>query len=499
VTEILDHAAIGHEPIDDRWPRFTGKKILVVGFNVRGRAAMATARLLHQRGADVTVTDRKPLTELADDVASLPPGVRHELGGFRTETFAAADLIVLAHEVPCRHELAVAKSAGVPIINQVELAAGFVAGSLVAITGTNGKSTTATILHEILRLSSRPLFVGGSHEGQHEGQVFLGRSLAEAAFTPATGAGGIAVVEISSYQLDFTERFSPTVGILLNISPDHLGRHGGLEAYAAAKAKIFASQTAQDFAIYNLDDALVAPIGQGARAIQLPVSTRQSFDESSGNQGGWLERGGAGGTARFCLRLPGQAVERYRADLPGIHGRHNQTNALAAALTARLLGATPDQIEAGLRACRPLPHRMNPLGQRNGIDFFDDSQAKNVGAVVAGLLGFDRKVVLIAGGQHRVGRDYTPLLSPMKKIGRAAVLIGAAAGPMARTLVDAVPVVRATTVENAVTLALRFAKPGDAVVFSPGCAGNDMFSTRGERGLAFAAAIQAVCAGSAAG
>src|SRR5262245_24477252 len=215
-----------------------GKNVLVVGL---GRSGLAAARLCAGRGAAVVVTDAKPADALA---AALPAGVRHELGGHRRESFLGANLIVLSPGVPPLSEVAAARTAGVPVIGELELAARFVRAPVLAVTGTNGKSTTTTLAGAMLAASGRPTFVGGN----------LGTPFCEAVGTPADGPAGVCVVEVSSFQLETTERFAPAVAVLLNITPDHLDRYPDMAAYAAAKARVFLGQTAADFAVVNIDD-----------------------------------------------------------------------------------------------------------------------------------------------------------------------------------------------------------------------------------------------------
>jgi UDP-N-acetylmuramoylalanine--D-glutamate ligase len=446
-----------------------GKKVLVVGL---GRSGAAAARLCAERGAHVTVTDARPADALAPTLATLPAGVGRELGGHRRETFLGAELIVVSPGVPEIAELAAARAAGVAITGEMELASRFVAGTLVAITGTNGKSTTTTLVGNMLRATRRPTFVGGN----------LGEPLAEAVGTAAAGAGGYAVVEASSFQLETVDTFHPKVAVLLNVTADHLDRYADIDAYAAAKARIFAAQTGDDHAVVNLDDPVVVARAAGIASRRVGFSVAHALPE-----GGWLD-----GDA-LVVRLPGADAERYPARPPGLTGRHNQANALASLLAARLAGATRDEAEAALMAFRPLAHRMELVGESAGIAYYDDSKGTNVGAVVAALEGFPRPVVLIAGGRDK-GGDYAPLGVALAAVGRAAVLIGEAADKMSAAFAGIVPVERAATLEDAVTAARRLARAGDAVVLSPACSSFDMFRDYAHRAEVFRAAAERVMA-----
>ena len=463
-TEANTGMTAAHTPAPLDLPQLAGKKVLVVGL---GRSGVAAARLCAAHGARVTVTDQKDAQVLGAALAALPQGTLQELGGHRRESFTGADLVVLSPGVPPLSEVAAARAAGVPITGELELAARFIRAPLVAITGTNGKSTTTTLAGEILAASGHPTFVGGN----------LGTPLAEAVGTPAAGPSGFVVVEVSSFQLETTERFRPTVGVLLNITPDHLDRYTDLSEYAAAKARLFAAQGPGDFAVLNVDDPRVATLAGQLRSTVIPFSTRRVLGD-----GGWIEGG------QLCLRLPGQEIERFPAVWPGLVGRHNQENTLAAALASRLVGATAEELRAALGSFRPLPHRMTLVAETEGIAYYDDSKGTNVDAVVAALDGFPRPVVLIAGGRDK-GGSYAPLAQALSRVGRGAVLIGEAADRIEEALAPVVKVSRAGSMDEAVAAATRLARPGDAVVLSPACSSFDMFRDYKERGEAFASAV----------
>jgi UDP-N-acetylmuramoylalanine--D-glutamate ligase len=363
----------------------------------------------------------------------------------------------------------------------MELASRFVGATLVAITGTNGKSTTTTLSGAILAETGRPTFVGGN----------LGQPLAEAVGTPAAGPGGICVVEASSFQLETVETFRPRVAVLLNITADHFDRHDGLEGYAAAKARIFHAQRRDDFAVVNADDPLAMRVSQGIAARRVVFSTERRLTEGGWPEGGWIDG------ASLVLRLPGGNEERYPAQLPALTGKHNQSNALAALIAGRLAGAKLDDARRGLLAFRALPHRMELVAEANGVAYFDDSKGTNVGAVVAALAGFPRPVVLIAGGRDK-GGDYAPLAAALGAVGRGAVLIGEAAERIAAALPASLPVKRAASMEEAVSTAAGLARPGDAVVLSPACSSFDMFRDYAHRADVFRAAVRVQIAGEAA-
>jgi UDP-N-acetylmuramoylalanine--D-glutamate ligase len=449
-----------------------GKRVLVVGL---GRSGIAAAQVCAARGARVTVTDKRGAGALGAALDGLPAGVARELGGHKRETFTAADLIVLSPGVPEIAELAAARAGGVAITGELELASRFVASTLIAITGTNGKSTTTTLIGEMMRATGRPTFVGGN----------LGEPLAEAVGTPAAGPAGVCVVETSSFQLETADTFHPHVAVLLNITADHLDRYPDMDGYAAAKARIFAAQTGSDYAVVNLDDELSVAVSNDVASRRLGFSVTRPLAE-----GAWLSSPGADG---LTIRLPDAAPEHYPANLPALVGRHNQANALAALLASRLAGAAPAQVLAALRAFRPLSHRMELVADAADIAYYDDSKGTNVGAVVASLDGFPRRVVLIAGGRDK-GGDYAPLAEVLARVGRAAVLIGEAADKMQAAFGSVLPVERAATMDDAVDIARRVARPGDAVVMSPACSSFDMFRDYNHRAEVFRAAVARVVA-----
>jgi UDP-N-acetylmuramoylalanine--D-glutamate ligase len=447
----------------------SGKRVLVVGL---GRSGTAVAILCAARGAHVTVTDKRGADVLGPALAELPRNIKIEIGGHKAESFLRTDLIVLSPGVPEIPELAAARAAGVRVTGEMEVASRFIEATLIGITGTNGKSTTTTLAGAMTKASGRPTFVGGN----------LGDPLALAVGTPAGSPGGACVVEVSSFQLETAQTFCPRVAVLLNITPDHLDRYTDLEHYAATKARIFAAQHASDFAVVNLDDPLVKRHTEGVKARRLGFSLEKKLSE-----GAWLDGD------ELVLRLPGAKTESYPTAVPALVGRHNQANALAALLASRLLGCTHAEALRALAEFQPLAHRMELVAKAGGVLFYDDSKGTNVGAVVAALDGFPRRVVLIAGGRDK-GGDYAPLAQAMARVGRAAVLIGEAADKIERSFQSIVPVRRASTMEDAVETAASLASPGDAVVLSPACSSFDMFRDYAHRAQVFRAAVERLAA-----
>ncbi len=335
---------------------------------------------------------------------------------------------------------------------------------MVAITGTNGKSTTTTLVGDALARSGRRTFIGGN----------LGTPLVLAVDDPPE----IAVAEVSSFQLEWVERFRPRVACLLNVTADHLDRHGTFEAYRAAKARIFAAQREDDWAVLNRDDPAV--IGLAVRC----AARVCTFGVGPGGQGAMLEDG------TVVLRLPGAAPERYDLGRTRLTGRHNVENVLAAVTTARLAGATPEAVQAAIDGAEPLPHRLALVAEHGGVRWYDDSKATNVGATVKSLESFTEPVVLLAGGVDK-GGDYGPLVAAARGRVRVAAVFGVGRERLAAALeAGDIAVSRVDDLPAAVRVAAGAARPGDVVLLAPACSSFDMFTDYAARGRAFRAAVE---------
>ena len=443
------------------------KKVLVVGL---ARSGVAAARFSAARGAVVTVTDRAPEAKLAAQVAKLDGCARLELGGHRLESFTGADLIVMSPGVPELPETQAARRAGVEVVAEIELAYRFLdpQAILLAVTGTNGKSTTTSLLGAICA-EHGPTFCGGN----------LGNPLIEAVDGPANVPGGYVVAEVAGFQLETASTFRPRVAIGLNITEDHLDRYGTMEVYGAMKNRVFAWQGESDHAIANGEDPRVVAGARASRARVWEFSSRRPVEA-----GAYLEG------SEIVLTLG----ERYPIGDLVIVGTHNLENAMSAYLAARLVGVPPEAIRAAAKSFRPLPHRMELVGDKDGVRYYDDSKGTNVGAVAAALDGFPRPVVLIAGGKDK-GGSYDPMIRALERCARAVVLIGEATpiieGALARAGVG-FPVVRAGDMDDAVRTARGLAQSGDAVVLSPACSSYDMFQNFEHRGRVFREAVAAL-------
>jgi UDP-N-acetylmuramoylalanine--D-glutamate ligase len=442
------------------------KAVLVVGLGKSGEAA---ARFLVRRGARVTVTDKAPAEQIGERAAALERlGVRLQLGGHSPSTFAAADLIVLSPGVPHTLEaLAQARQRGVTVIGEMELAARFLRTPLLAVTGTNGKTTTTALLGEMLTCSGLSVFVGGNIGSPLIGHVDSGQAVDR------------VLVEVSSFQLDTIATFRPNVGVWLNISDDHLDRYPGSAAYAASKARLFENQQAGDTAILNGNAEAIRTLTGACAARRLYFSGRRP--------GEW----GATLTAEDLViedgRQPVQRIDLQHLQLQGIHNRENAAAAALAALTA---GGTAAGIETALARFRGLPHRVETVAIVEGVRYVDDSKATNVDAVVRALEGFREPVILIMGGRDKLG-SYEALKAPLRRGVRRLILIGEARDRIQAALAPECPggCLAAASMDQAVALAHAAARPGEVVLLSPACASFDMFDSYAHRGDCFRRAV----------
>jgi len=449
----------------------TDSECVIVGAGASGEAA---ATLLRDRGADVVMNDLRTRAELGARGSRLERlGVTLALESHEPSIFADADLVVVSPGVPQLDALTEVESRGVEVIGEVELAARFLRAPLIAITGTNGKSTVTTLVGDMLSRSAFPTFVGGN----------LGVALCEAVGSPADIEEGRVVVELSSFQLERVRRLKPWVSAILNVSADHLDRYPSIGAYARTKARVFDNQAEGDHAVLPADD---------------PISTDLRPDNGSAVH----EFAGAGGEVRVEGDVIVDTVTGWR--LPAaellLRGRHNLDNACAAVLAARLAGATGDAMAESLRTVAGLPHRAELVRELDGVTYVDDSKATNVGAAIAALDGMAsprRLAVLIAGGVDK-GGSYVPLAQKVFELGRAVVLLGEAAPLLEAAFAGlGLPVEQVETMAEAVAAARRLARSGDVVLLAPACSSYDMFQSYAHRGDAFQDAVRALPEGGA--
>jgi UDP-N-acetylmuramoylalanine--D-glutamate ligase len=436
-----------------------GKRVLVVGL---ARTGVATALYCAARGAVVTATDARTENEIGVEIAKLrEAGVTLELGGHQEKTFLAQDLIVPSPGVPADAPLLeVARGKGITIWSEIELAYRFLKGRLIGITGSNGKTTTTSLLEHILKNAGFSTILAGNI-----GPPLISR-------VDASTEDTVTVVELSSFQLELIETFRPNIGIFLNLTPDHLDRHHTLEAYGSAKARIFENQTEEDAAVLNADDPATTPYAP-ARPRLYWFSRKQRVAQGAYVRG-----------EEIVFRRDG--VEEFvlkRGDIP-MMGAHNLENVLAAVVAARIAGAETGAIDKGVRSFAGVEHRLEFVAEIGGVRYYNDSKATNVGATLKALDAFPGRILVILGGKDK-GSDYTVLQKPLREKTILALLVGAAAEKIEKQIAGSVAIEHAGNIERAVEIASHAARPGDVVVLAPACASFDQFQNYEHRGRVF--------------
>lgn len=446
-------------------------QVVVVG---AGDTGIALCAYFRERGARVLLSDRRQAAARAGLAPEVASGVEFDFGGHTTARFVAADLIVVSPgvslDVPA---LVAAEAAGVPIFGEIEIAAREFTAPLVAITGTNGKSTTTTLMGEIFAAWGKKTFVGGN----------LGTPLIDAA---ARNDWDWIIAEISSFQLEAIESFRPRYGLLLNLTEDHLDRYADMAAYVAAKMRIFERMTETDVAILNAEDTLVLAATSRLVAKRVYFSSSRVLPEGIGFDG-----------RHIVWRHDGKEL-RFAADELQLRGTHNLENVMAALLPPLLEGCPADLAWQTVRSFAGLEHRMCVVRVLDGVTWYNDSKGTNVGSVVKSLAGLSKPVTLIAGGKDK-GGDYSPLAPMIAEKVTTLILIGQAADRIEASLGSLTTTRRATTLEEAVALARESIPAGGSVLLSPGCSSFDMFSGYVERGEVFTRAVLALAAGSGGG
>ena len=445
------------------------KRVLVVGL---GKSGVASALFLKEHGARVTVSDTKSPEELRDEIpVLLDHGIAVETGGHGERTFRGQDLIIVSPGVPVdAPPLVQARAAGEPVIGEIELAAQNLPGPIVAITGSNGKTTTTTLTGDILRACGFPVAVGGN----------IG--------TPAISLvreaerDTLVVLEVSSFQLETIQTFRPKVAVILNITPDHLDRHRTFQTYVDAKARIFENQTASDFAVLNEDDPTCRTLSDRTRAQVFWFSRKKEVP-----RGAYVREG------QILFRdTSGQREIMLVSEIP-LKGAHNVENVLAGVCAGALMGCEPGQIRQAIQNFKAVEHRLEYVATIKGVDYFNDSKATNVDATIKALESFPKNIHLILGGKDK-GGDYTVLNDLLRERVKRVYTIGAAAEKIESHIKGAAEIVHAVTLDNAIRRAAAAAQPGDIVLLAPACASFDQFQSYNHRGRVFKEVVHSLAA-----
>ncbi len=445
-------------------PEVKGRRYTVMGLARTGEAA---ARFLANRGARVTVTDQRSEEDLAPVLSTLPADVSKALGGHPERLFDEADGVVVSPGVSREHPLlARAAAAGVPVWSEIELAFRFCKSPVIAVTGTNGKTTTAHLIHTVLEAAGlRAPAVGNI------GEPFI-------AALPEKDPPDFMVVEVSSFQLEWIETFRPFVAVITNITPDHLDRHQDLAEYIGWKKRVFAFQEGEDFVVLNEDDEMVRSFAGGARAAVRTFSRRTLTSDGACLDGGDL-----------VLRTEGSSVPVLPSvDFP-LHGVHNVENALAAIAATAVCGAPAKAMGPALRGVLPIEHRLTLVRERAGVRWYNDSKGTNVGAAVRSIESFEVPIVLIAGGRDKYS-DLTPLRPLVRDRVKTLILIGEARTRFRSAFAGLTECMEAGSMAEAVQAADRSSQSCDVVLLSPACASFDMFDDYEDRGRRFAEEVE---------
>ena len=451
--------------------QFHGKKILVVGLGITG---LCTARWLADQGAAVTVSEVNPETDLDPAICNeiRERGIALETGWHREETFLNSELLVLSPGVPHDMEpLSTARRMDIPVTGELELASRLIDTPMIAVTGTNGKSSVTAFLGSLLENANLKVFVGGN----------IGTPLI--AYVAEEDKADYVVVEVSSFQLDTIETFCPFISMVLNVSPDHLDRYPSYEDYVQSKLRVYMNQGARQHVILNDDDerlSLVKP-SSGVSVFRFGTKKkegRHAFIEDS--------------MIRTCIS--GKEHSSFSLKSLRLPGRHNLENLLAVVLTGQILGIKSPVIQQTINELKGLPNRLELVATLAGVEFYNDSKATNVDAAVKAVTSFDRPLILIAGGRHK-GADYTRLVRAAEGRVKRAVFLGESRELLARSFEGVVPFSMAEDLDNAVSEAFSQAEKGDVVLLAPACSSFDMFSDYAHRGKVFRSAVERLKSG----
>jgi len=433
----------------------SGKRVLVIGL---GKTGISTVRFLTEKGAVVSASDEKPASELEDATSALRDlKVNIQTGGHRLEIISQIDMVIPSPGVPPFNRLlSEAVKRNIPILSEIELACRFLTIPMIAITGTNGKTTTTKLLGEILKKGGKKVFVGGN----------IGNPLID--YVKGKQEDDYVVVEVSSFQLQWVELFSPFISILLNVTCDHLDYHKTFKEYRGVKERLFKNQRENDLAILNADDSLLSSLARRIRAGIIYFSSSKKPVEGIFLNNSVLRFGN----------------EKYPLEMISLPGIHNIENVMAAVIAARKCGCQISDIIEAVKDFKGIPHRIEFAGKKDGVEFYNDSKATNVDAVVRALESFSGPIILLLGGRNK-GGDFRLLSGLIKEKVKYLIIFGEAREEINYLIGGAVPTRLAISLKDATISARDYSSPGDVVLLSPGCASFDEFANYEERGKFF--------------
>ena len=448
--------------------KYKGKKVLIVGFGMSG---VAVAKYMAKQGAKITVTDTKQKNELQDSInACADIKIEWELGKHNNKTFHAAELIVVSPGVaPTLEPLKEAREKNIPIISEVELAAQALKEPLIAITGTNGKTTVTTLIGEMFKVDERPVYVGGN----------IGKPLLD--YVSDGLKAEYVVAELSSFQLDITENLAPALAVFTNIEQDHLDRYGEMVPYIESKKRLLRFCDRNSFVVLNYDDPILQKFGDESPSRLLWFTKKNPMEV-----GGTFAENFSGcyyvaANKQVIARINGKE-EVYDLAQFRLFGEHNRENLMSAICAARAMGVKPQSIQTVINTFRGVAHRLEFIRKKDGVYFFNDSKGTNVMSVKRSLEAFaSNPIILIAGGKDK-NMDFVPLVEPVQKKCKVLILVGEAKEKINRAIGDFAETYLVGTFEEAVLLAYQKSRSGDIILLSPGCSSYDMFRDYEERG-----------------
>ncbi len=448
--------------------KYKGKKILVVGFGISG---VSVARYMAKQGAKVTVTDTKQKSELTESVnACADLKIEYELGKHNDASFRSADLVVMSPGVPLNIKpLEGTREMGIAITNEIDLAAAALKEPLIAVSGTNGKTTTTTLIGEMFKASERPAYVGGN----------IGKPLLD--YLTDGLRADVVVAELSSFQLELTQKVVPAVAIITNVEPDHLDRYPNYEAYVATKKRLLQACDKNTYVVLNYDNAVTQGFGQDCVGRLMWITKRNPLTiggEFAENFNGCYY---IASEKKIYAKIFGKD-ETYDVSKIKVYGEHNKENFMAAICAARAMGIQPEAIQKTIEDFRGIEHRLEFVRKKDGVFFFNDSKATNPQSQLKALGSFPANpIILIAGGKDK-GFDYTPLADVVRQRCKLLILMGEAKEKMNRAIGDFAETYLVGTFEEAVLVAFQKSRNGDIILLSPGCSSFDMFRNYEERG-----------------